>query len=121
MAIQFTNWYNLIQLSRYREYGIAMINKKIIVAGTIILAFGLINAAKNRKPFSTVVEAGLVLILVTSIIDAFGEDASKLASSLAILAAAMVVLNQIGPFLQFIGASVAPPSAVTTEPLRPRS
>jgi hypothetical protein len=95
-----------------------MINKKIIIAGMIILGFGLVNAAKNRKPFSTVIEAALVLILITSIIDAFGENASKLASSLAILAAAMVVLNQTGPFLQLIGANTTP-HAVTTEPEGP--
>lgn len=65
---------------------------KIIIAGTVILAFGIGKAALDKQPLDKPIVGGLVFILLLSLVSAFSEPLSNLAGDFAVLGLITVVL-----------------------------
>lgn len=99
--------------------------RKIIIAGVVILAFGLTKAALDKKPLDVPIVGGLSFVLLLSLLSAFSSSASNLAGNLALLGMTTVVLVD-GPEVlnalnkqQGIGAgnpNPAPVAPVSGEP-----
>lgn len=65
---------------------------KILVAGVVILAFGIGKAALDGKPLDKPIVGGLAFILLLSLVSAFSEPLSNLAGDFAVLGLITVVL-----------------------------
>lgn len=69
----------------------------IVLSGGVILALGFLKGAITKQPLTPIVEGGIVLILLLSFLDAFGNDGlSKFADAMAILAMIAVVYQDLG-------------------------
>ena len=66
--------------------------KKIIIAGVVILVLGISKAAIDKKPLDVPLVGGIGFILLLSLISAFSDSASNLAGDFAILGMVTVLL-----------------------------
>lgn len=66
--------------------------KKIIIAGVVVLVFGISKAALDKKPLDVPLIGGLSFILLLSLLSAFSESLSDLAGNFALLGMATVLL-----------------------------
>src|SRR5215467_6498860 len=89
------------------------INRTIIAAVVIISAGGVIRiwtgTASPGRTLSQVLIGGFILLLALSVVDLFGEPLSTIAGGLAMLAALVVILNDI-PWGMLFSAGHAPTS-----------
>jgi hypothetical protein len=96
------------------------VNKKIVITGFIIIGGGVLNvwigAKSNQASVTGVIVGGYVLILILSLLDAFGGQLSTLAGALALLAAVYVVVNTYLPILMQAGKTVSGTTASATAP-----
>jgi predicted membrane protein len=81
-------------------------NKHIIAATLIIGASGVVNAWQNKKAITPVIMGSYVFMLVLSIIDLFGGEASRVAGAIAMVAVVAVILNTWTPLLSTITKAV---------------
>ena len=75
--------------------------KKIIIAGSIILVVGVVSAAANKKPLDKPIVGGLGVMLILGVIAAGGTRAAAFAGDFAMLALLAVLLAQAGTLLKF--------------------
>lgn len=71
-------------------------NKPLLVGGLIIITFGALNAAINNKPETPVFAGGIGVVLIASLLDAFGGPLRGVANGLVGLAVLTVLLVE-GP------------------------
>jgi hypothetical protein len=93
--------------------------KKIIIAGVVILIFGVGKAALDKKPLDSPFIGGLAFILLLSLVSALSEAASNLAGDFAILGMITVLLVDGPAVLQEIPTiqkASAAPTKTTTAP-----
>lgn len=64
------------------------------MSGFLIVGTGIIRAAQGKTNYTTVLIGGYVFMLVLSVADMFGGNLSRLAGSLALLAALYVVIEE---------------------------
>lgn len=67
----------------------------IIVGGAIILAVGIANAWLNNKPIGKVALGGIGVVLILSLLSAFGVAATALANGLMVLAVVAVLMVEL--------------------------
>lgn len=78
-----------------------MTNKTIVVSSLTILGLGVTHALINRKPLSRVIQGGLVVMTVLSLLDALDPNRlGAMASAMASLAALTVVMAEVPPILR---------------------
>ena len=77
-------------------------NQKIVVAVFIIGGSGIIHAVVNKTAITPVIIGSYIFLLVASILDIFGGQASQFAGALALLAATYVLLTEF-PWTQILG------------------
>jgi hypothetical protein len=73
-------------------------NNTILVGGLLIISIGFINAVVNNRPKTPVFAGGVGFLLLASLIDSFGGQAAKLATSIVGLATVTVLIVE-GPAL----------------------
>lgn len=66
--------------------------QKIIVSGVVIIVFGTLKAALNKKPLDVPIVGGVVFVLLLSLVSAFGPALSNLAGNFALLGMLTVLL-----------------------------
>jgi hypothetical protein len=72
---------------------------QVILGGSIIIiTVGIVNALQKNKPLTPVFAGGVGVLLIASLIQAFGGEAEKLAMGFVGLAATAVILTD-GPAL----------------------
>jgi hypothetical protein len=89
--------------------------QKIIVAGVVILVFGIGKAALDKKPLDVPLIGGIAFILLLSLVSAFGQSASSIAGNFA-LAGMTIVLLVDGPEVVQTAQKVYTPPAQTKGP-----
>ena len=72
-----------------------MPDRLILISGGVILTLGFVKASLQGKPLTPVVEGGIVAIMILSLLDSFGDNWSKFASSMAVLAMVAVVYSDL--------------------------
>ena len=70
-------------------------DKKIIIAGFIILSLAAVRGITSGKPATPALEGGLVALLLLSLLAAFGEKQALLAGNLAMLAALTAIFSGV--------------------------
>ena len=75
----------------------------IIVGGVIILAVGITNAWVNNKPIGKVALGGIGVVLILSLLSAFGVAATALANGLMVLAVVAVLMVELPGLLSKLG------------------
>jgi hypothetical protein len=94
--------------------------KKIIIAGVVILVFGIGKAALDKKPLDVPLVGGITFILLLSLLSAISEPFSDLAGDFALLGMTAVLLIDGPQVLQQVnkqqttGASVPKPTTFPT-------
>lgn len=81
-------------------------NKHIIAATLIIGGSGIIKAWQSKKPITSVILGSYVFMLILSLIDLAGGQASKFAGAIAMVAMLAVILNTWTPILGTITKAV---------------
>jgi hypothetical protein len=72
---------------------------QVILAGSaIIITVGVVNALNKNKPLTPVFAGGIGILLIASLLQAFGGQAEKLAEGFVGLATTAVILTD-GPAL----------------------
>lgn len=79
-----------------------MPDRLILISGGIILSLGFLKAAATGEKLSTVIEGGLVAIILLSLVDSFGDEWSKFASSMAVLTMVAVIYNDLPVVVQLV-------------------
>jgi hypothetical protein len=72
-----------------------MPDRLILISGGVILSLGFIKASLQGKPLTPTVEGGIVVVLLLSLLDSFGNDWSKFASAMAVLAMVAVIYSDL--------------------------
>lgn len=97
------------KLSRFTKTGAASVlvqgasERFIIVGGVIILAVGITNAWVNNKPIGKVALGGIGVVLILSLLSAFGVAATALANGLMVLAVVAVLMVELPGLLSKLG------------------
>lgn len=68
-----------------------MPDRLILISAGVILTLGFTKAAIKQQPLTPVIEGGIVVVLLLSLLDSFGDEWSSFASAMAVLAAVSVV------------------------------
>ena len=71
------------------------VNRSVVISAAGITAIGVSNAYLNKKPITKIVLGGYLLALALSVFDLLGEGAAQVASAVAWLALAGVVLTNL--------------------------
>ena len=69
-------------------------NKQIVISVLIIGGSGVYAALSTKKPLTKVILGSYILLLVLSLLDAFGGEFSVFAGALSMLAATYVLLTE---------------------------
>lgn len=69
-------------------------NKKIVVAGVVIIGTGVIKAATSGGKLTPVFIGGYIFIFLLAIADAFGGPLSEFSGALAMIAMLSILLTQ---------------------------
>lgn len=77
-------------------------NKKIVVAGVVIIGTGILKAATGGKALTPVFIGGYIFIFLLAIADAFGGVASQFSGALAMIAMLSILLTQF-PWATVLG------------------
>lgn len=70
-------------------------NKKILIAGSIILGLIAVRSWSTGKPATTPMEGGLVALVLLALLAAFGEKPALLAGNLAMLVALTTIFTTV--------------------------
>ena len=103
-----------------------MPDRLILISGGVILSLGFTKAALYGKPLTPVVEGGIVVVLLLSLLDSFGDDWAKFSSAMAVLAMVAVLYQDLPPIAKVftvtpqhnagVFASASPPFPGHTNP-----
>lgn len=77
-------------------------NRKIAVAGVVIIGTGVIKAATSGGKLTPVFIGGYIFIVLLAIADAFGGPLSQFSGALALIAMLSILLSQF-PWTTIIG------------------
>jgi len=77
--------------------------KRIIIAGVVLLVFGVSRAALHQQPLDKPLVGGIAFVLLLSLVSAFGPSLSYLAGNFALLAMVVVLLADGPQLLQAAG------------------
>jgi hypothetical protein len=82
-------------------------HRGILVGGIVIITVGFANAALTKKPVSKVLVGGIGFLLLASILDAIGGQASAFASAIVGLAVVTALLAEGVPILTYLATGKA--------------
>ncbi len=80
-------------------------DKKILIAGFIVLGLGAARAWTGGKAATTVLEGGLLAVLLLSLLAAFGQKQAQLAANFAMLIALTAIIVELPVILKQMGAA----------------
>src|SRR5262249_7887552 len=89
------------QISRGPDMG----DRKILIAGFIVLGLAVTNAWAQQKPATRPIEGSLLAILLLALLAAFGEKQAALAGNFAMLVALTASITELPAIFQRIGVS----------------
>lgn len=87
--------------------------QKLLVAGSIVIGVGVLNAVNQQKVLTPVLLGGLTFVILLSLLAAFSTQAASLAGDLALLAAASSLLIELPGILNGVQKQTA---ALSTPP-----
>lgn len=75
-------------------------DRLILLSGGVIISFGFLKGVITKQPLTPILEGGIVVILLLSLLDSFGsDDMSKFASAMAVLAMIAVLYQDLPPIV----------------------
>lgn len=96
--------------------GGSTVNRHILIGVIVITVAGSLAAIRAHRPVTRVVVGGIVLLIVLSVLDAFGGPLSGVAGGLAMLAMTVVLLMELPDILPSLRAVSDPASLPTGTP-----